>query len=601
MPNTTKKRDKYITKQIHKLFWQSFLIDKSNLFIGYTLRIIAFLSYNVLIPLVAALSIQAIIENNTQKLTNYVLLFIGLAITYLICWSLGGIAISKNAVTGLRHVQNTLFSNYLNKDYDFYNNTHFGSLGSQATRIVDASNRYGELVTLSIPKQIVIVTASLAVIAYNSLLLAIITAISMLLILSFTIFSSSWRLKYRRQVNEHSNKLAGYIGDSLSHGTTVKSFSNQEFELKRIQNPLNNWLGIQYKSWNSGLITDIGRVVLYAIATIVLLLVSAKLYKDGSISISILVLIQLYVLRLTSVTFDIAEIIKRYEEAMGSAYQPVKTMLINNNILDPKNPKKILKSKSSPIKFNNISYKYPESKADQLAIMDFALNISKGEKIGVVGFSGSGKTTLSKLIMRFMDVTKGNITINNIDIKDITQKNLRDLIAYVPQEPLLFHRSIKDNILYGNPSAKEPNVLKVAKMAYIDEFVKDLPNGFNTLVGERGVKLSGGQRQRIAIARALLKDSPILVLDEATSALDSKSEQYIQDALWKLMKDKTALVIAHRLSTIQKMDRIIVIDKGKIVQNGTHKELLKQKGIYADLWGHQSGGYIITNPKTDTK
>lgn len=524
-------------------------------------------------------------------------MFIGLVIVHTICWSLGGIAISKNAITGLRHVQNTLFSNYLNKDYDFYNNTHFGSLGSQATRIVDASNRYGELVTLSIPKQIVIVTASLAVIAYNSILLALITAVSMLLILSFTIFSSSWRLKYRRQVNEHSNKLAGYIGDSLSHGTTVKSFSNQEFELKRIQTPLNNWLGIQYKSWNSGLITDVGRVVLYAIATIVLLLVSAKLYKDGSISISILVLIQLYVLRLTSVTFDIAEIIKRYEEAMGSAYEPVKTMLIENNVKDPTNPKKITKSNASSIKFNNITYKYPESKTNQLAINNFTLSISKGQKIGIVGFSGSGKTTLSKLIMRFMDVRSGNISINNTPITDITQQNLRNLIAYVPQEPLLFHRSIQENIIYGNPNATTAQIKKVAKTAYVDEFVKDLPNGYQTMVGERGVKLSGGQRQRIAIARAILKNSPILVLDEATSALDSKSETYIQDALWKLMKDKTARVIAHRLSTIQKMDKIIVMDKGKIVQNGTHKELLKQKGIYADLWGHQSGGYIITNPQ----
>jgi ATP-binding cassette subfamily B protein len=194
--------------------------------------------------------------------------------------------------------------------------------------------------------------------------------------------------------------------------------------------------------------------------------------------------------------------------------------------------------------------------------------------------------------LRFMDVTEGSIEIAATDIRQVLQTELRDRLSYVPQEPLLFHRSIAENIGYAKPKATRKEIQAAAKLAYVDEFANTLPAGYDTLVGERGVKLSGGQRQRVAIARALLKDAPILVLDEATSALDSKSEQYIQQALWELMRDRTAVVIAHRLSTIQRLDRIIVMDKGHIVQSGTHEALKSRPGIYADLWDHQSGGYI---------
>jgi ATP-binding cassette subfamily B protein len=220
------------------------------------------------------------------------------------------------------------------------------------------------------------------------------------------------------------------------------------------------------------------------------------------------------------------------------------------------------------------------------------LRINPGEKVGLVGHSGSGKTTFTRVLLRFSDIDSGEITIDGQNIAAIRQDDLHRHIAYVPQEPLLFHRSIADNIRYGDPEASMEAVREVAKLAHADDFVDELPAGYETLVGERGVKLSGGQRQRIAIARAMLKNAPILVLDEATSALDSESEALIQDALWKLMEGRTAIVIAHRLSTIQHMDRIIVMDNGEIVEQGSHKELLKSKGAYAKLWARQSGGFI---------
>lgn len=263
--------------------------------------------------------------------------------------------------------------------------------------------------------------------------------------------------------------------------------------------------------------------------------------------------------------------------------------MLEAEIKDPSTPEKSSIS-SGRISFNSVDFTHTGAKRS--IFKNLSLSIKPGEKVGLVGHSGSGKTTLTKLVLRFADIESGTIEIDGQNIAKITQDNLRAKISFVPQEPLLFHRSLADNISYGKPGASMQEIEAVAKMANAFEFVKDLPEGYKTLVGERGVKLSGGQRQRIAIARAMLKNAPILVLDEATSALDSESEALIQDALWKLMDGKTAIVIAHRLSTIQKMDRIIVLDNGKIIEQGSHKELIRQNGKYAELWNRQSGGFI---------
>lgn len=451
---------------------------------------------------------------------------------------------------------------------------------------------------VSIPQQIIIVGGGMIVIASKSLLLALITLVTMIGVLSFTMLMSTWRLKYRRMVGEASSDIAGKIGDALTQAPAVKSFAAEAHEKQRLNQTINTWAHAQYVSWVLSVPSDGGRAILAALATAVLLVVTANLYQDGTISIAIVTLVQLYVIKMVAATTHIAEIIKSYEHAMGGAYQPVQTMMVEPTIIDKKPVEKLLRARQLPVVFEDVTFRYEDAAKHATAIKNFSLTIERGEKIGLVGYSGSGKTTLTKLLLRFMDVTDGQITLGGHDIRHIAQTDLRKHIAYVPQEPLLFHRSIFENIAYGKPSAPKKAVLAAARMAYVDEFAKELPNGYDTLVGERGVKLSGGQRQRVAIARAIVKDAPILLLDEATSALDSRSEQLIQKALWRLMKDRTALVIAHRLSTIQRMDRIVVMDKGKIVQIGTHQELLKdKKGIYAELWAHQSGGYIGVPPE----
>lgn len=587
-----KKRDKHITREIHKLFWRANFQNKSSLFICYAARIPAFIAYNIFIPLFGAYAIQSIVVGQYKEVNKYAVLVIVSSLVYTVLWAIGDFAVSKNAIIGAKYIQNVVFTNFLQKDYDFYSNAYFGSLGAQAARLRDTYNSYGEMVTLSIPKQATIVFAGIALIAFKSPPLALVTLVSMLLVLSFTIASSSFRIRYRREASEASSDVAANIGDSLTHGTTVKSFAMEGYEQERLNVTLNKWAKFQYKLWISSIAPGTGRMVLAAIATAVLLIFSAKLYQQGEITLTIVVLVQLYVIKLVNSTLEISVIIKGYEETMGASFEPVKTMLIPTSINDPQSPIDLPMQSRYNLNINNISYKYGESKDGQEAITNFSLAVKPGEKIGIVGYSGSGKTTLTKLLLRFMDVTKGAIEIDDIDIRELKQKDLRSVVSYVPQEPLLFHRSIAENITYAKPNATMAEMEHAAKLAYVDEFINEMPKGFDTLVGERGVKLSGGQRQRVAIARAILKDSPILVLDEATSALDSKSEKYIQDALWHLMKNRTTIVIAHRLSTIQRMDRIVVMDKGNIVQTGTHEELKNMPGIYADLWAHQSGGYI---------
>jgi ATP-binding cassette, subfamily B, bacterial len=591
--------DHKASANIHSLFWKANFIDKRDLIIWIVTRPTALLIYHVLIPFQIAYALQAIITRQFTTVNENLIAIVLLGIGYCFFWTIGGVAICKNGQIGLVYLQKKIFNNYLHKDYEFFSTAFIGTLGAQATQLRDAYVQYNTLFMNSVIKQGILIVASIIIIAYQSLLLATVTLVSMFLVMSFTIISSHWRLKYRRILSEASSQTAGIIGDALSHGTAVKSFAAEHYEETRLDRSVSHLGVMQYRSWMTSIPADVGRILLSTIATVVLLILTAQLYMQGSISIAIVVLVQMYVIKLVLTAQEIAETIKTYEAIMSGAHQAVKTMLIPPTVLDHDTVTSLNK-KDLTIKINQVSYHYPESPKNSHAVNAITLTIAKGEKIGLVGYSGSGKTTLTKLLLRFMDVTSGSITVGDIDIRDVSQQSLRKHIAYVPQEPLLFHRSIKENIAYGKPKANNQTIQKAGKAAYVDDFIHEMYAGYDTLVGEKGVKLSGGQRQRVAIARAILKDAPILLLDEATSALDSQSEQYIQKALWHLMKNRTAIVIAHRLSTIQRMDRIIVMDHGKIVDIGSHNKLLRnEKGIYAQLWAHQSGGYLGGNDEKE--
>lgn len=576
-------------------------MQAKGLFIAtYVFRIPSTILLNAVAPLFAALGVQAILDGNQSAVYMYAWLTVGVAILYSVMSYFGTRCVNQNGVIGSNYLTNKLFKNFLDKDYEFYANRFTGSLGEQIVRVRNAYNEYGYLVTAQIPHMVASLGASLIIVACFSLELALVTFIAIVIIVATSLFTSQHRRRYRRRVSEVNSLLTGQITDALSHGATVKSFASDDTELARLQKPLSVWKDVQFRSWMSMELFNIPRALLTSIAVAGLLVVSLWLYQDGKIPEAIVILVQIYVIRLIMQTMMFGDMVKLYEQVIAASYDPVQTMLVQKTVCDPEQPKATPKQPFT-ITLTDVGFRYSESKASKEALQDIALTIKPGEKIGLVGHSGSGKTTLTKLLLRFMDVTHGSIAIGGIDIRDLKQRDVRRMISYVPQEPLLFHRSIYENISYGNPRATKQDVIKAAKLAYVDEFIKDLPEGYDTLVGERGVKLSGGQRQRVAIARALLKDAPVLVLDEATSALDSQSEKYIQDALWELMKGRTAIVIAHRLSTIQRMDRIFVLDKGKVSQAGTHDELKSQPGIYAELWAHQSGGYIIDNSDEDER
>jgi ATP-binding cassette, subfamily B, bacterial len=584
-----KKRDKQIAHAIHRIFREAHFQQKWSLFIGVACRQLSTICMNVLMPFFAALGVQAIIIHDSAAVIRYVWLVIAAGLAYAVFSSVGEALVAKNAVSANKYLMRQTLETLLGKDYEFFTNKFSGTLGGQLVALRDGMILYGELFTLQLPNNLTILAGGIIMIGYFSLPLALITLVVVVIVIGVQVIGNRWRVKFRRELSSVNSVIAGQAVDTLSHGDAVKSNGREKFELGRFDIILRQWEKQQLKTWITMIPVNDLRAVTVSVSTACVLLMSMYLYSSGAISVAIVVLVQLYVIRLVFQTLFFGEMVKSYEQAMSMAYSAVESLLVTPKITDPAEPANLARLKSYNLSLDNISFAYS---VGQPALSNLTLTVRQGEKIGVVGHSGGGKTTLSKLLLRFMDVSAGSIKIGGVDIRDISQEDLRTLISYVPQEPLLFHRSIQENVEYGKPDAPKAQIEKAVKAAYVDEFVKDLPEELDTLVGERGIKLSGGQRQRVTIARALLKDAPILVLDEATSALDSKSEKYIQDALWKLMKGRTAIVIAHRLSTIQRMDRIVVLDKGKIVQIGTHDQLKNQSGIYAELWTHQSGGYI---------
>jgi ATP-binding cassette, subfamily B, bacterial len=526
-----------------------------------------------------------------QSFQSEIIMYIAIIlIGSLVLWRLIDILVWRLEGRVLKDISQRIFGHLITQSADFHANNFGGSLVSHTNKTLGAYVRMADTLWFNtLPLVISVAAAGVILWPKASLYVICLIVLSVLYVVVSAIVSKPVRERGAIHASAES-KQTGYLADAITNVMAIKGFSGEKREKDQFDkinvNTHRKLIDVMFAHQRQMLYFG-SMTSLISISAFILAIVSVVSFGAD---IATMFLILSYTTNIGTQLFQFSNnALRNYNRAIGDSAEMIHIIGTPSEVQDPERPAKVRMNRGE-IVFKDVTFAHKDAGSN--IFNKLSLKIKPGEKVGLVGHSGSGKTSLSRLLLRFSDLDGGQITIDGQDIASVTQADLRRSISYVPQEPLLFHRSIEENISYGRPGASAQEVRAFARMAHADDFIKSLPKGYETLVGERGVKLSGGQRQRVAIARAMLKNAPILVLDEATSALDSESEALIQDALWKLMDGRTAIVIAHRLSTIQRMDRIIVLDDGKIVEEGGHKDLLYKKGIYAKLWKHQSGGFL---------
>lgn len=398
-----------------------------------------------------------------------------------------------------------------------------------------------------------------------------------------TSYITEWRVKIRHEMNERDKDANQKAIDSLLNFETVKYFSAEDIEAKRYDESMEEYEKASIMTLKSLSLLNILQALTINASLVAVMVMVARQVMAGELSIGDFVMINAYMIQLMLPLHFLGFVYREIRQAMIDMTEMFELLDQPEEVKDKKNAKDLVISKGK-IEFKNVDFGYEK---ERQIIHNFSACINPGEKIAIVGSTGSGKSTLGRLLFRFYDIWGGAIFIDGQEIRDVQQRSLQKMIGVIPQDTVLFNDSIYYNIAYGNPNATNEDIIEAAKAAKIHDFVTSLPNGYQTTVGERGLKLSGGEKQRVGIARTILKNPPILILDEATSALDTKTERQIQESLNNLTKDHSVLVIAHRLSTIIDADKILVLDKGEIIEEGSHKELLKAKGKYKEMWEQQ--------------
>lgn len=516
--------------------------------------------------------------------------YLGLAFLFLnIIFRVGDYFMIYSQSKILEQLSNYTLEKLQNHSYSFFSNSFSGGLVAKTKRFVSAFEELHDQAVYGLWFGGISLLSSTVVLLYYS---PIIGAIFFLWLLTYMVMI--WyliKIQIPKGIRnaEADTKVTAHYSDIITNFFTVMMFGSKRIEQAAFQVVTKDQQQKRWVSWmQEGFWSTMWQGININTFTLLFMIGAVWLWLSGEITAGTIVLVQIYAIKSFDVVWNLSKQSIRIFVALTDANEMVEILDRAVDVKDPIKPERVAMPRGQ-ITFSDVHFTY-EGEANVFAGLN--LHIPAGQKVALVGHSGAGKTTITKLLLRFRDIESGTITIDGQNIAAVRQDELRRKIAYVPQEPLLFHRSLRDNIAYAKPSASLAEIQTVAEKAHAHEFISQLPNGYDTLVGERGVKLSGGERQRVAIARAMLKDAPIVMLDEATSALDSISEQKIQTALWKLIQGRTTLVIAHRLSTIQKMDRIIVFAAGQVVEDGTHDELLYHGKVYAKLWQSQVGGYI---------
>ncbi len=484
-------------------------------------------------------------------------------------------------------IRTDFFEHTLNHSVSFLNDNFSGALTRKITEVANSVDRLHDIVRFKIGYGVETAIATTVILFYISPLYGMGT----LLYAAAIALPLFWRLKrisyFSRQYADERALVTGTIVDSLTNSNAVKSFAHASHEMARHQDVSAEENKSFVRLRNRVIGVDLSRRAALTLFSSGMLVFCLLGWQNGLISLGDVATIMGTSLALMSNAWIFSDGIMTFFDESGNITDALNIINTPHSITNHPAARDLTVD-AGHLLFSDVTFSYNNEPVFQTLTLD----IPSGQRIGLIGHSGAGKSTLINLLLRFYDLQNGAITIDGQNIADVTQESLRQNIAVIPQDTSLFHRSLVENIRYGKLDATDEEVIEAAQKAHAHEFITNLPKGYETLVGERGVKLSGGQRQRIAIARAILKDAPILVLDEATSALDSESEKLIQESLKDLMQGKTVIAIAHRLSTISHLDRLIVMDQGRIIEDGTHEELLKKEGLYKKLWAMQSGGFL---------
>jgi ATP-binding cassette, subfamily B, bacterial len=562
--------------------------------LSYVSSIAYAIGVDILTPLLISQLIDELIQPTLNTDEIYGLLWQVIIVLLVASFTVGRLTLFlRNRVLTRteRSINMMIFEAYNRQEYAYFTNNFVGSLAARAGRFVTGFKDLLDISIFSLVALAVQLIGPIIILTDKAPILSLLFLGAFGLTVVVNLLTNRLKTKALRESAAAGSKVTASLADVLTNSLAVKVFAAYDSEKRRFFRVAENRRVKQLHQANMSEVVRTLRAAVNVLLQIVTLVVLVRLTIAGTISIGTVVLAQLYLMRLEQSLWDFNRISERIEESLADAAEMTEVILRQPEVMDVANPTK-LEVKDGLVEFSDVVFRYQDAAEGDQLFEQLNLVIEPGQKVGLVGPSGGGKTTLTKILLRFMDVQSGVITIDHQDIAGAKQDDVRAAIAYVPQEPLLFHRSIKDNIAYGDPTATEDDIITAAKLAHAHEFINKLPEGYDTTVGERGVKLSGGEKQRVAIARAMLKKSPIVVLDEATSALDSKSEKAIVGALDNLMRGRTTLVIAHRLSTIRKLDRIIVLKDGQVIEDGTHAELIKLGGLYAELWSHQSGEFL---------